>query len=53
MLLDIMLPGLSGYEVLEYAKTMDIPVIFLTTLDRVLEGEGTADGGGGLYCQAF
>ncbi len=32
ILLDIMLPKLSGYEVLEYAKTMDMPVIFLTAL---------------------
>ena len=27
-----MLPKLSGYEVLEYAKTVDIPVIFLTAM---------------------
>ena len=32
ILLDIMLPGLNGYEVLEYAKTVDIPVIFLTAM---------------------
>lgn len=32
ILLDIMLPKLSGYEVLEYAKSMDIPVIFLTAM---------------------
>ncbi len=32
MLLDIMLPKLNGYEVLEYAKTVDIPVIFLTAM---------------------
>lgn len=32
ILLDIMLPKLNGYEVLEYAKTMDIPVIFLTAM---------------------
>ncbi len=32
ILLDIMLPKLNGYEVLEYAKTMNIPVIFLTAL---------------------
>lgn len=29
-LLDIMLPEISGYELLEYAKSLDIPVIFLT-----------------------
>ena len=30
VLLDIMLPGADGYEVLEYVKPMEIPVIFLT-----------------------
>lgn len=32
ILLDIMLPKLNGYEVLEYAKTVDAPVIFLTAM---------------------
>lgn len=32
ILLDIMLPKLNGYEVLEYARTMDVPVIFLTAM---------------------
>ncbi len=31
-LLDIMLPGVNGYELLEYAKGMNLPVIFLTAL---------------------
>ena len=39
ILLDIMLPKINGYEVLEYAQTLEIPVIFLTamgdTRDRV------------------
>jgi len=30
VLLDIMLPGADGYEVLEYIKPLEIPVIFLT-----------------------
>lgn len=30
VLLDIMLPKANGYEVLEYCKTLDVPVIFLT-----------------------
>ena len=30
VLLDIMLPKFNGYELLEYAKTMEIPVIFIT-----------------------
>lgn len=39
ILLDIMLPEVNGYEILEYTKTMEIPVIFITakaaTEDRV------------------
>ncbi|HBI63090.1 MAG TPA: DNA-binding response regulator [Lachnospiraceae bacterium] len=38
-LLDIMLPKINGYELLAYAKSMEIPVIFLTakgeTTDKV------------------
>lgn len=30
VLLDIMLPKFNGYELLEYAKTMELPVIFIT-----------------------
>ena len=30
VLLDIMLPGADGYELLEYIKPLEIPVIFLT-----------------------
>ncbi len=30
VLLDIMLPGANGYELLEYIKPLEIPVIFLT-----------------------
>lgn len=32
ILLDIMLPKLNGYEVLEYAKDVGVPVIFLTAM---------------------
>ncbi|MCI8567422.1 MAG: response regulator transcription factor [Lachnospiraceae bacterium] len=32
VLLDVMLPGINGYEVLEYAKALGIPVIFLTAM---------------------
>lgn len=41
LLLDIMLPKLNGYEVLEYAKTLDLPVIFITamgSLDNKVKG---------------
>lgn len=32
VLLDIMLPGINGYELMEYAKRLGFPVIFLTAL---------------------
>lgn len=35
VLLDIMLPGANGYEVLDYCKTLDVPVIFLTARGSV------------------
>ena len=38
-LLDIMLPVIDGYELLEYARTLEVPVIFMTakgeTMDKV------------------
>ena len=36
-LLDIMLPGIDGYELLEYVKPIGTPVIFLTAKGRVEE----------------
>ncbi len=35
VLLDIMLPGIDGYELLEYAKSLDMPVIFITAMGTV------------------
>ncbi|MDO5346050.1 MAG: response regulator transcription factor [Lachnospiraceae bacterium] len=35
ILLDIMLPKLNGYEVLEYARAVNIPVIFLSAMGEV------------------
>lgn len=35
VLLDIMLPKADGYEVLEYCKSLDVPVIFLTAKGRL------------------
>lgn len=35
ILLDIMLPKVNGYELLEYAKSMDTPVIFITAMGTV------------------
>ena len=31
-LFDIMLPKIDGYELLEYAKSMEYPVIFITAM---------------------
>lgn len=36
-LFDIMLPGVNGYELLEYAKRLEIPVIFLTAKGEVTD----------------
>lgn len=41
ILLDIMLPGIDGYELLDYIKTTQMPVIFITamgTLDDKVKG---------------
>ena len=35
VLLDIMLPGADGYEVLQYCRTLEVPVIFLTAKGTV------------------
>lgn len=35
ILLDIMLPEINGYELLEYIKPTEIPVIFLTAKGTV------------------
>lgn len=35
VLLDIMLPGADGYEVLDYCRTLEVPVIFLTAKGTV------------------
>ncbi len=32
VLLDIMLPGIDGYELMEYASRLELPVIFLTAM---------------------
>lgn len=37
ILLDIMLPKINGYELMEYINTYDIPVIFLTAKASVTE----------------
>ncbi|MCI8924826.1 MAG: response regulator transcription factor [Lachnospiraceae bacterium] len=37
LLLDIMLPGVDGYDILEYARPYKIPVIFITAKHEVKE----------------
>lgn len=37
VLLDIMLPGASGYEILEYIKPLKMPVIFITAKNSVMD----------------
>lgn len=37
ILLDIMLPGIDGFELMEYIRTTGIPVIFLTAKDAVAD----------------
>lgn len=37
ILLDIMLPKIEGYELMEYIRPMGIPVIFITAKDRVFD----------------
>ena len=35
ILLDIMLPKINGYELLEYAQSLNVPVIFITAMGTV------------------
>ena len=35
ILLDVMLPGMDGFELMEYIRTLEIPVIFLTAKNAV------------------
>ena len=37
VLLDIMLPEIDGYELIEYIRPMDIPVIFLTAKSNIAD----------------
>lgn len=54
LLLDVMLPGLDGFELMDYLQEYQIPVIFITApRRRGRSGEGPADGGGRLYCQTL
>lgn len=35
VLLDVMIPKVSGYEVMEYVRDLNVPVIFITALSQV------------------
>lgn len=35
ILLDVMLPKISGFEILQYVKTLDIPIIMITAKDEL------------------
>ncbi len=35
ILLDIMLPGIDGYDIMEYVRPMEVPVIFITARHEV------------------
>lgn len=35
VLLDIMLPGINGYELLDYTKVLNMPVIFITAMGEL------------------
>ncbi len=37
-LLDIMMPLLSGYELMDYAASIDLPVIFITAMGETCRG---------------
>lgn len=37
VLLDIMLPGIDGYELMDYLRPMEIPVIFITAKNAVAD----------------
>ncbi len=50
VLLDVMLPGLNGFEVLRrLRKTSDVPVIMLTAKDAVMDKVAGLDGGADDY----
>ena len=54
LILDIMLPKMNGYEVLEYAKSLEIPVIFLTAMGETAQRvRGLRMGAEDYICKPF
>ena len=54
IILDVMLPELNGFELMEYIRPMGIPVIFLTAKDSLKDRmQGLTSGAEDLYGKAF
>ena len=54
LILDLMLPKMNGYEVLEYAKSLEIPVIFLTAMGETAQRvRGLRMGAEDYICKPF
>ena len=54
VILDIMLPKMNGSEVLEYAKSLEIPVIFLTAMGETVQRvRGLRMGAEDYICKPF
>ena len=45
VLLDVMLPGLSGFDLMDQIRPLGIPVIFLTALGTTATGSGACGPG--------
>lgn len=53
-LLDIMLPEIDGYELMEYCRSLEVPVIFLTAKDAVKDRvKGLRMGAEDYICKPF
>lgn len=54
VILDIMLPKMNGYEILEYARSLEIPVIFLTAMGETAQRvRGLRMGAEDYICKPF
>ena len=54
ILLDVMLPGIDGFELMEYIAPLEIPVIFITARDAVKDKiKGLKLGADDLHRQAL
>ena len=53
LLLDVMLPGLDGFELMDHLQEYQIPVIFITARAAVADRVKGLRMGRRLYCQTF